>query len=293
MKIVLSRTPFGYALWQRLGLFRHGQMDESAYAIKVFRSHLKRAGISAPRGLTILELGPGDSIATAIISASYGARAILVDAGAFVRTDITPYIKLAQALRDDGLTPPEFQGCYTVMDVLASCNARYLTEGLQSLKALESGSIDLLFSQAVLEHVKHGEFLDTVKELYRLLKDGGVSSHQVDLRDHLSNGLNNLRFSNAIWESQLFSSSGFYTNRIRYSSMIECFRQAGFEVNVCDVQRWDKLPIERKKLNQEFRTIEDDDLCISVFDVLLTKNYMADINDQLIAKVDISNHASC
>lgn len=267
----MSRIPFGYALWQRLGLFRHGQMDNSDYAIKIFRSHLQNAGIINPKGMTLLELGPGDSIATAIIAAAYGAKPVLVDVGAFVRTDMLPYMNLVSALSEEGLVPPDISKCTSVHEILIQCNAQYLTDGLKSLQQLENESIDLIFSQAVLEHIGYHEFHDTMLECYRLLKENCLCSHQIDLRDHLSNGLNNLRFSRALWESSLFSSAGFYTNRIRCNDMLEQFTQAGFQILNCTMQRWDSLPINRKQLNSEFRFKSDDELCISVFDVLLCK----------------------
>ena len=67
LKILLSRMPWGYAVWQRLGLFRHGRMDQSAYAMEVLNHHLEQAGLAGDlAGKTVLELGPGDSIATAV-----------------------------------------------------------------------------------------------------------------------------------------------------------------------------------------------------------------------------------
>jgi hypothetical protein len=85
-KMVLSRLPFGYRFWQQLGLFRHGSMDQSEYAIGVVDRHAEAAGFGASlHGCTILELGPGDSVATTIIAAARGGRAVLVDAGHFIR----------------------------------------------------------------------------------------------------------------------------------------------------------------------------------------------------------------
>ena len=40
-KLLLSRLPFRYQVWQLLGLFRHGKMDNTAYALKVFRHHVE------------------------------------------------------------------------------------------------------------------------------------------------------------------------------------------------------------------------------------------------------------
>lgn len=129
--------------------------------------------------------------------------------------------------------------------------------------------MDWIFSQAVLEHVHRHEFMETIQECRRILKPDGVCSHQVDLRDHLGGSLNNLRISEKLWESEFFTKSGFYTNRIQYSKMLDLFRQAGFQVQVTDVSRWETLPILRNKLAREFITVPDEELCVSVFDVIL------------------------
>ena len=269
-KLVLSRLPFGYSFWQRLGLFRHGHMDTSQYAISVFNSHVERAGLTGKlSGRTILELGPGDSIATAIIATAQGARAVLVDSGMFVRTDIAPYLELQRVLSDKGCFTPDLTGCDSIQDILSMCGIRYLTEGLTSLKQIENESIDFIFSQAVLEHIKRGEFLDTMKQCHRIMSSDGICSHRIDLKDHLGGALNNLRFSTNIWESKFFATSGFYTNRIRYSEMLQLFLRAGFSFEVTDARRWETLPTARNKLDQEFWDIPDDELCISGFDVLL------------------------
>lgn len=272
-KLVLSRMPAAYGLWQRLGLFRHGYMDTEQYALDVFGSHVERAGLAGRlAGKTVLELGPGDSVATALIAAAHGARALLVDAGAFARLDVAVYRQLADALCAAGLTPPRLDEVTALDELLEACGATYLTQGLASLRAIDAASVDLVFSQAVLEHVRKHEFLDTQRELARVLKPGGVCSHRVDLRDHLGGGLNNLRFSTRVWESPFFASSGFYTNRIGFDGMTASFRQAGFVAQVSDVRRWDKLPVERRHLAAEFREFPDEALNVCGFDVLLRKS---------------------
>ena len=269
-KIVLSRLPYSYSFWQRLGLFRHGHMDTSQYAISVFNSHVERAGLTGKlSGKTILELGPGDSIATAIIATAQDARVILVDTGAFARTDIGPYLELQRVISDKGYLSPNLAGCRSIQDILSICSVSYLTEGLKSLNQIENNTVDFIFSQAVLEHIRRGEFTETMKQCHRILKPEGICSHRVDLRDHLGGALNNLRFSTHRWESEFFARSGFYTNRIQYSEMLQFFVDAGFSIEVTDARRWETLPTARNKLAQEFRDIPDDELCISGFDVLL------------------------
>lgn len=269
-KLVLSRLPLGYAVWQRFGLFRHGCMDSSKYAIQIFDSHTEKTGCRAQlSGKIVLELGPGDSIASAIIAAAYGARAILIDTGRFVRADIAPYLELEQALLENNLSPPQLSSCRDIGGILSRCHATYLTKGLRSLREIESQSIDLIFSQAVLEHVRKREFLETMRECRRILRVGGICSHRVDLRDHMGAALNNLRFSEKVWESEFFANSGFYTNRISFGKMPDLFKQAGFEVEVTAMRRWNALPTPRNRLAKEFRNVSDEELCVSGFDVLL------------------------
>jgi predicted SAM-dependent methyltransferase len=272
IKIFLSRFPLGYFFWQRLGIFRHGQMDNSEYAIRIFNSHIERAGLSTDLNFkTVLELGPGDSIATAIIASAYGARAILVDTGKFICDDINPYLELVRVLEKQNLSPPDLSRCLTINDILDQCCAQFMTEGLTSLMQIESNSIDLLFSQAVLEHVKKSYFKETMQECHRILRSDGICSHQIDLRDHLDNALNNLRISERLWESNFFSKSGFYTNRIRYSQMMDLFDDAGFTMEITGLKHWEELPTSRNKFIKEFRDFPIEELCISVFDVVLKK----------------------
>jgi SAM-dependent methyltransferase len=269
-KLLLSRLPFGYSVWQRLGLFRHGDMDSSDYAIQVFNSHLNKSGfVGMLKGKTVLELGPGDSIATAIIAAAHGAQAILLDTGAFARLEVVPYFALLRDLRERGLTVPNLEGCTNLEMILERCNARYLIKGLESFEDIPDNSVDLIFSQAVLEHVRKKDFFSTQIECRRVLKPNGICSHQVDLRDHLGGGLNNLRFTSKVWESDFFSKSGFYTNRIGCGEMIDICHKAKFTVDVHILSKWDSLPIARKELSNEFKSICDAELCISIFDIIL------------------------
>jgi len=269
-KLVLSRLPVDYAFWQRLRLFRHGDMDSSEYAIEVFDQHVGRAGCAAElSGKTVLELGPGDSVATAVIAAAHGARALLVDSGRFSRSDIQPYRDLGRALIRRGLTPPTLSNCHSLDDLLRACDSTYISNGIVGLRNVDSESVDLIFSQAVLEHIRRREFLEMMQECRRVLRRNGVCSHTVDLRDHLGGALNNLRFSERLWESEFFVRSGFYTNRISFESMKRIFKTAGFEVVVDTVRRWDRLPTPRQSLSKEFLALPDEELCVSGFQVIL------------------------
>lgn len=269
-KLILSRLPVGYPSWQRLGLFRHGRMDQADYIANIFDKHIRFAGLADRlHDKVILELGPGDSAGSALLAYGFGARAILLDAGSFAVRDIQFYKMLAESFRLMGLEQPEIDDAVTLDDVLSATGAKYLTEGLNSFAQIETGSVDLLYSQAVLEHVRKHEFIMTMNECRRVISSEGIISHSIDLKDHLGGGLNNLRFSEDLWESNFFAKSGFYTNRVRFSEMCRYFKESSFEVEVMQVDMWEKLPITRHEIDSSFSVFSDQDLCVKGFDVLL------------------------
>jgi SAM-dependent methyltransferase len=270
IKILLSRFPVGYRLWKRLGLFEHGDMNIPARALEIYLNHSKTAGFSFPvsENFSVLELGPGDSVFTALIAKAHGAsRVWLVDGGSFATKNPKAYAAMAIHLHSRNYPLPFCSAFKSFQDVLDACGGIYLTDG--SLKQIPDHSIDFCFSNAVLEHIPKQDFVGLTLEMRRVLKPNGVCVHRVDLKDHLGGGLNNLRFSEATWESDLFRRSGFYTNRIRLSSMLEIFSHAGFEYRLPRKICWDKLPVERARLAAEFQELPDDDLLVSGFDIIL------------------------
>ena len=270
-KLLLSRLPFGYGFWRRLKIFVQGSMHEREYARRVYHQHFDRCRFARKDGgFVALEIGPGDSLLSAILAKAHGARAsYLIDSGPYATADMTPYRDMTDYLRSRGLSPPDLDSVADIDGVLSKCDAIYKTGGLKSLHELPSNSVDFAWSQAVLEHIRRHEFLDFMRELRRVLRADGNSSHRVDLRDHLGGALNNLRFSPETWESDWMANSGFYTNRIRYGEMIRLFDQAGFQVEVLGTDRWSELPTPRSALHSVYRSLSDDDLLISGFDVLL------------------------
>jgi UDP-glucuronate 4-epimerase len=199
-------------------------------------------------------MGPGDSVASAVLTRAFGGSASYqVDVGAFANRDLATYRAIAdyaasQGFRWAGELGADFE------DMLRRCDARYLTDGLSSLRLVPDSSVDFAYSHAALEHVRVGEFAETMQELRRILKPGGRMSHQVDLKDHLSGGLNNLRFSTRTWESALMSQSGFYTNRIAFSEMTQLMRDAGFATEVLKRNCRSDVPLARRNSRLNSRT---------------------------------------
>jgi hypothetical protein len=272
LKIILSRLPFSYQFYRFVGIFKHGEMQDSQYAFKVFNSLiLKSYSPDFLVGKTILELGVGDSLSTALIAASFKANSILVDNGYYASENIETYKHLYHYLVKLGLTPPDIRCAESIEEYLNICGSCYMTSGLLDLKKLDAGSVDLIFSNAVLEHICLSEFSFTIKELHRVQKSDGASHHVIDLKDHLGGGLNNLRFSRKVWESSLFSNSGFYTNRLRASQIINIFIKEGFIIKDSDVKSYPCLPIPLYSMNGEFRDLDVSDLLINQIFIFATR----------------------
>jgi SAM-dependent methyltransferase len=271
LKLVLSRIPFNYRLWKKARLFELGGMERPEYAVGVFRRHFDGAAFARRTGeFTALEIGPGDSLSSALIARAFGAsHTYLVDVGPFASTDLASYCRLASHLRGLGLQPPDVENCSTFEQFKAACSAEYLTKGLASLRKIPTASVDFVWSHAVLPHVRRHDFLPTLLELRRIQRPDGVGSHHLGFGDILGGKMNDLRFSDRIWESSFMANSGFYTNRLRYEELLGLFRQAGFEPEIRDVTRWKTLPTPRRKMAQPFASLPEKDLQVSGLDVVL------------------------
>lgn len=109
----------------------------------------------------------------------------------------------------------------------------YVLEPSGTLQPFSDNSFDLAYSCDVLEHIPRDQISPYLRELYRVLKPGGYSIHQIDIADHLAyfdqgaNAKNYLRYTDAAWEL-LFESDVQYVNRLQRSQWLRLFDEAGF-----------------------------------------------------------------
>lgn len=156
--------------------------DAVDYAIRVAAFHvemLQRRGVRL-NGAEILELGPGADFSAALVLASHGARVTLAD------RFLTPW-------RDD-FHPgfyraflAQYDGRKSAVEAVVAQNGydgvlRLLPEPAEALAGVADASLDIVLSNAVLEHVK--DFPKVVRELARISRAGGIQAHQVDWRNH-------------------------------------------------------------------------------------------------------------
>ena len=212
----------------------------------------------------MLELGPGNGLLTALYARSCGAEHIwLIDAERLAFPDVALFAKAEQLLSKCGLPVPGVGRACSMDIALGQLNTTYLTEGLASLQTVPDETIDFMFSNAVLEHIRLSEFPKIAKEMRRVLKPKGMASHVVDFRDHLQNGLNNLRFCERIWENEFMARSGFYTNRLNWPAMEKLLREAGLSVELRSFDIWPKgLPTPQRSMALPFKNMPPDELLV-------------------------------
>ena len=268
IKLVRGTLPINYNFFATLGFFRHGKMDDPQTALNIFNNHFSKLDI--PRSpFVMLELGPGDSLFTGIIAAHRGASAsYLVDHGDWISRDITKYLQIIELLYGaEYLTSLNIKD---LDDIKRIFNISHLTKGLDSLRSIPFESIDISFSNAVLEHVYAQEVQDIFKELKRISKKDTLSSHFIDFKDHLAYSLNNLRFSKELWEKDIVKKSGIYTNRLRFSDFVKTISSCQFQCAIKKLETWEKLPIKKNKMHTSFSSYEESDLLIKEAWVRLT-----------------------
>lgn len=271
-KLMLARLPVPYRIWRRAGLFRHGDMNIPARAVEAFDNYYRRAIAHEQLvpGFRALELGPGDSVLSGLVARAYGASHVwLVDAGAYADTDVFACKETVNILRALGKAAPDIDGAASLTEILQRAGVEYLTQGTASLASIPDASIDFFWSQVVLEHVLRADFAQLLRELRRTASPNAIGVHSIDFRDHLGGGLNNLRFTRAVWEGNAFQESGFYTNRIRPSEMVAMFAEAGFDVTTVGETRWPNMPIRRERLAPEFHALPDDDFMVAELEIIL------------------------
>ena len=271
-KLLLSRLPIPYRFWRRVGLFRHGEMNNPQRAIDTFVKYfdLARKHQTLRPNFTSLELGPGDSLLSGFVANAYGAsRTWMLDAGNFAETTVEAVGELSSLLEQRGKSLTDFDSNRSFDATLDAAGVTYLTGGISSMQHIPSDQVDFCWSQVVLEHVYREEFPMLLSELRRVMSSAGVSVHSIDFRDHLGGGLNNLRLSNYFWESRLGRTSGFYTNRLRPQEILNLMTAAGFDIEVVNATKWPSMPISRHQLAKQFQHLDDSDFMVAEIEVVM------------------------
>jgi len=276
----------------RLACGRSNGTDSPRYCYSVWLRHLLTL---AGRGVdtrfsTVAELGPGDSLGVGLAALLTGAaRYVALDALAYARpranlevldalaglfaagapipgrgelSEITPDVpslEFPRALLAGRLAGPERVAA--IRRALETergdgQSIRYAAPW-QAAATVEPGSVDLAFSQAVLEHVD--DLGATYAALGRWLRPGGLMSHAIDFRGH---GLTRDWYGHWTVPAPLWTlvrgRRPYLINRAAASEHLSRMEAAGFEI--LHLARTAAPPAPRAALAAEFRGLPDADL---------------------------------
>lgn len=157
-----------------------------------------------------------------------------------------------------------FTECSAQSQIQISYIVPWTTDG-----GLEEGSLDMIISQATLEHVEDIE--TAYRAFYRWLKSGGLMSHQIDFRCHglASEWNGHWTYSDLTWKA-IKGRRPFLINRYPHSVHIDLMREAGFEI-VADEKVKEQSKVRIEELTRRFGNITQDDLTTKVAHILARK----------------------
>lgn len=276
-------------LWQKTG----GTHD-ARYCYSVWLRHLVKTSPFRPNNLLgiVLELGPGDSLGTGLAALLSGAEQfIALDEvnyasprqnqqvlkellSLFSGREPIPSAKefpKIHPLINDYSFPNSLLGFpialgHTNIEKIAAALENVATTGspVKYIRPEEAGavidpdSIDLIFSQAVLEHV---DDLHTLyRNCYKWLRPGGLMSHQVDFKSHGTshewNG--HWTYPPKVWRL-LRGRRPYLINREPCSTHLQLLQEVGFEIFVLE-RNYIANKLSRTELANRFRNMDEEDL---------------------------------
>lgn len=270
---------------------RAGANDSLFYAHRVFAETdalARRHGLSSPR--SVLEIGPGVNLGALFTFAASGARAAGVDVAPLPRPPEGFYEALRDYLfavegfawwrsfaeRQPGRVEfPSVSSFPSASDLLASID--YRSSVSSDSLPFASGTFDLVYSIAALEHVPEPE--RTVAEIARVLAPGGLAIHEIDLKHHGSEDpLRFLEFSDEEWRRRAtpygtdlslrtILDGGFsgevFCNRLRSADWKRLFESAGLAVErVEPVIVLDVSAVRPERLLNRFRALSLEELTV-------------------------------
>jgi SAM-dependent methyltransferase len=251
------------------------EKDEASYPLTVFHRHL--TALEPLRGnllgADVLEIGPGSNLGFGLLALLAGANsATCVDDAALAQQG--SLAELYPALVKTAATYPE---TYLVAPALlerATQDAEGLAKellGRVSYRApldfakntLPAASLDVICSHTCFEHF--ADPAEAIAQIARLLRPGGVTSHQIDLRDHrdFDHPLEFLTYNETLWRLANSNHPHAVRTRWRASQYRAAFEKQGLEVLYLEVTH--KMTVTedmRRRFARRFQQMDLADLGI-------------------------------
>lgn len=162
-------------------------------------------------------------------------------------------------------------------ELLGKSRIEYFAPADACATGLSANSIDLIYSNSVLEHVPKNVIAEMMKESFRVLKPGGLAMHNVACNDHYASFdksisyVNFLQYDERGW--RLWNNSLQYQNRLRAPEFLELATEAGFEViaKKIHVRPGALEALNALKVAPEFARFSRDDVAATTVDFVARK----------------------
>lgn len=157
-------------------------------------------------------------------------------------------------------------------EMLSRAGIRYRAPADAARTGMPDASIDIAFSNSVLEHVTVADLDRLFREMHRVVRPGGIILHGVNCGDHYAyfdrsiSQLHYLKFSAASWKK--WNNDLQYQNRLRPADFLEASARAGFRLLLRRSRpRFDLLDaLPEREIAPEFLRYSRDDLCTTSLD---------------------------
>jgi SAM-dependent methyltransferase len=180
-------------------------------------------------------------------------------------TDILSEARLTQAL-----APQRLKRLRNYLVGNLTAGPIYYLAPMGRMNEIPSNSVDLIISQAVMEHVD--QLNEIYTECFRSLKPGGFMSHQIDLRCHETapewNG--HWKYSEVTWRL-MRGGRPWFINRQPCSTHLRLVKQVGFSL-CTEIRQFGSFGISTKQLASCFHSLSESDLKTSGIFILANKS---------------------
>ncbi len=253
------------------------------YTLSAIRTYARviRELLRSLAGKRVLEVGPGVNYGGVMYLAAYGMRPMVADR--FLAPWQDEYHTAFYAALRDEVARRDPRADVRPLHALVKARGyprRVLARYEAPLEEIPvaTGSVDVVFSNAVLEHV--GDLETAFAQLYRITRPGGINLHQIDFRDHrdFDRPLECLLMSEPDFQELFARCHGEYGNRRRPEEVAAWIRAAGFEALGFEANHFSKpeyledfLPRLRAASTSPYREHPAEDLHVLSGDYWLRK----------------------
>lgn len=151
--------------------------------------------------------------------------------------------------------------------ILRLCQVAYHAPVDTAATSHAAGSMDLFFSNTVLEHVSAPEIRRLFKEAFRLLRPGGLMLHLIDLSDHFAHADSSISVMNFLTFSEeefaKYNTRFCYQNRLRAPHYRHLIEASGFVVTHwdADLSAHTLQQLPNLKIHHDFAGLAPEELC--------------------------------